>query len=250
MIFRQLFEPVSSTYTYLFGCPDTRRAILLDPVLETVERDLGILQELDLTLACTLETHVHADHLTSAKRLSSLTGSQIAYPAMDNLACADIDISEDKPLAVGTLILKPIFTPGHTNHHHCYLVSIGAADAIFTGDTLLIDGCGRTDFQNGDATSLYQSVTEKIFPLPGETLVYPAHDYQGRRVSSVEQERTRNLRLGGGKSLEAFVEIMNNLKLAYPKRIDLAVPANQLCGECPEDVKDTYKMLCEPSVQG
>jgi len=250
VIFRQLFEPISCTYTYLLGCSATRKAVLLDPVLETVDRDLDVLRDLDLSLAFTLETHIHADHLTSAKRLRSLTGSQVAYPEMDDLPCADIGVAEDRPLSVGDIILKPLFTPGHTNHHHSYLLERDGLLAVFTGDALLIDGCGRTDFQSGDATTLYESIHRKLFNLPDETTVYPAHDYQNRRISSVGQEKARNPRLGGGKSLEEFVGIMGNLKLAYPSKVDLAVPANSLCGECPEEAKRNFTALCDPSIQG
>jgi sulfur dioxygenase len=176
MIFRQLFEPESSTYTYLLGCPETRKAVLIDPVLESIERDLAALQELHLELAYTLETHVHADHVTSACYLRSLTGSKIAYPAMDGLPCADVGVAEDQPLTVGALTLQPLFTPGHTDAHHTYLVDQPGVLRAFTGDALLIDGCGRTDFQNGDAATLYQSVTQKIFTLPGDGQIFPAHD--------------------------------------------------------------------------
>jgi glyoxylase-like metal-dependent hydrolase (beta-lactamase superfamily II) len=234
----------------LFGCPETRRAILLDPVLETVGRDLEVLRKLQLTLAYTLETHLHADHLTSASRLRSLTGSKVAYPDMDHLPCADVGVAEDKPLAAGSVTLRPLFTPGHTNHHHSYLLDVGGFGAVFTGDALLIDGCGRTDFQNGNASTLHRSVNEKLFSLPEETIVYPAHDYQDRRISSIGQERSRNPRLGGGKTLEQFVEIMSNLNLDYPKKLDAAVPANRLCGECPEEIRKTFETLCEPSIQG
>ena len=250
MIFRQLFEPESCTYTYLFGCPATRQAVLLDPVLETAERDLAVLKELGLRLAYTLETHVHADHLTSAGRLKRLTGSKIAYPEMDHLACADVGVAEDKPLSVGSVTLKPLFTPGHTDHHHTYLVDMGAIGAIFTGDALLIDGCGRTDFQSGNAAMLYRSVTEKLFTLPDETLVYPAHDYSNRRVSSVAQERARNPRLGGDKTLAEFTKIMNGLNLAYPKKIDIAVPGNRVCGDYKEGVPEPMRQIHERSVQG
>jgi glyoxylase-like metal-dependent hydrolase (beta-lactamase superfamily II) len=235
MIFRQFFEPVSSTYTYLFGCPDRRLAVLLDPVMETLDRDLAALQELELELACTLETHIHADHVTSACRLRSLTGAKIAYPDMDGLPCAEIGVAEDRPLEVGSLAFRPLHTPGHTSSHHSYLVDRAGVLSVFTGDALLIDGCGRTDFQGGDAAILYRSIHEKIFTLPDETLVYPAHDYSGRHVSSVGQERERNPRLGGGKRLEEFVAIMQGLNLPYPKKMDVAVPANQRCGDCPEE---------------
>ena len=230
MIFRQLFEPESSTYTYLLACPESRQAVLVDPVLETVERDLSVVQELGLKLAYTLETHVHADHVTSAARLRSLTGSKIACPAMDGIACADVAVSEVQPLDVGSIHFQPLFTPGHTDAHHCYLIDTPALVRVLTGDALLIDGCGRTDFQGGDPEILYRSIHEKIFTLPDDALVYPAHDYQHRHVSTVGQERERNPRLGGGKTVDEFVQIMAGLNLPYPKKMDVAVPANQRCG--------------------
>jgi glyoxylase-like metal-dependent hydrolase (beta-lactamase superfamily II) len=250
MIFRQLYEPESSTYTYLLGCIDTRQAVLLDPVIETLERDLAALNELGLTLAYSLETHIHADHITSACRLRSLTGCKMAYPEMDGLPCADIGVSEINPLKVGSLIIQPRFTPGHTDAHHSYLVELPGSLRAFTGDALLIDGCGRTDFQNGDAETLYRSIHEKIFTLPGDTLVFPAHDYQQRHVSTVEQERERNPRLGGGRTLDEFVAIMANLDLPYPKKIDVAVPANRLCGACPEEPEEMIEHAPGKSVQG
>ncbi len=234
MLFRQLYEPESSTYTYLIGCEETGECVLIDPVLEAAERDLTVVQELDLRLAMTIETHIHADHVSSAARLRSLTGCKVAYPAMEGLACADIGIKEGEPVAVGSLSLRPLFTPGHTDTHHCYLLEQGGQARVFTGDALLIDGCGRTDFQNGSADILYGSIHSKIFALPDDTLVYPAHDYQHRHVSTVAQERERNPRLGGGKTLPEFVEIMASLDLPYPKKIDTAVPANLLCGESPD----------------
>lgn len=230
MIFRQLFEPESSTYTYLVACPTSRQAALVDPVLETAERDLALIRELGLTLAYTVETHVHADHVTSAAKLRSLTGSKIVCPAIDGAACADVEISEVAPLDVGSIRLQPLFTPGHTDAHHCYLVEVPEGIRVLTGDALLIDGCGRTDFQGGDPATLYRSIHDKIFTLPDDALVYPAHDYHQRRVSSVGQERERNPRLGGGKTVEEFVQIMAGLDLPYPKKIDIAVPANRRCG--------------------
>jgi glyoxylase-like metal-dependent hydrolase (beta-lactamase superfamily II) len=226
MIFRQLFEPESSTYSYLLGCPETSAAVLVDPVLETAERDLDAVRGLGLTLAWTVETHVHADHVTAAARLRALSGCKVAFPAGEEIAGADAYLSELAPLALGALQLTPLYTPGHTDNHHCYLVG----ERVFTGDALLIDGCGRTDFQGGSAGTLYRSVHDKLFSLPDDTLVYPAHDYQGRRVSNIGQERTRNSRLGGGRSADEFVAIMAALDLPYPKKIDLAVPANRRCG--------------------
>lgn len=231
MIFRQLFEPTSCTYTYLIGCEQTGQAALIDPVLETVERDLGLLHELKLTLSCTIETHIHADHVTGAGRLRALSGSRAGFPAASGVECADFTIREGSSIAVGQLQLRPLYTPGHTDDHHAYLLEACGSARLFTGDALLIEGCGRTDFQNGDPTTLYRSVHDKIFGLGDETLVYPAHDYNHRQVSSVGQEKARNPRLGGGKSIDEFVAIMGGLNLPRPKKIDLAVPANRECGE-------------------
>jgi glyoxylase-like metal-dependent hydrolase (beta-lactamase superfamily II) len=229
MIFRQLFEPQSSAYTYLIACEDSRDAALIDPVLETVERDLHLLEELGLTLRYTIETHIHADHVTGASRLRERTGCRCALPEKSSAAHVDLPVREGEPIRIGRLDLDPLYTPGHTDDHHAYHAA--SAGRVFTGDALLIDGCGRTDFQNGDAATLYRSVHSKIFSLPGETLVYPGHDYQQRHVSSVAQERERNPRLGGGKSLEEFVAIMGALDLPRPKKMDVAVPANRECGQ-------------------
>ena len=230
MIFRQLFDPQSSTYTYLLADSATRQAVLIDPVFEHVRRDAALVEELGLKLVWTLETHVHADHVTSAARLRSLTGSKVACPEMDGITCADVGVSEVQPLDVGSIRLQPLFTPGHTSSHHCYLTETPDAVRVLTGDALLIDGCGRTDFQEGDAELLYRSIHEKIFTLPDDALVYPAHDYHNRHVSTVGQERERNPRLGGGKTVEEFVRIMAELHLPYPYKIDVAVPANRRCG--------------------
>jgi sulfur dioxygenase len=192
MIFKQLFEPVSSTYTYLLGCEETGQAVLVDPVINAMDRDMQVLQELGLRLAYTLDTHIHADHITSALELKKRTGSRIAAPAIDRLPCVDFGVEEATPLAVGSLGIRGLHTPGHTDGHFSYVLG----DRVFTGDALLIDGCGRTDFQNGDSRVLFDSVTHKLFALPGETLVYPAHDYSGRHVSSIAQEKTRNPRPG------------------------------------------------------
>ena len=241
MLFRQLFEPISSTYTYLLGCPDTGQAILIDPVLPAWERDLEVIHTLGLTLAYTVDTHIHADHITSANKLKQMVGSKIAGPAYDKLPCTDMPLEEGKPLAVGSIQLDPLHTPGHTDNHFSYRLG----DRVFTGDALLIDGCGRTDFQNGDAAALYRSITDKLFTLPGETLVFPAHDYSGHHVSSIAQEKTRNPRLGGDKSLAEFVSIMQGLKLDYPKFIDYAVPGNKQCGVCPQAVPEKLQEYCD-----
>ena len=231
MIFRQLFEPTSSAFTYLIACQDTREAILIDPVLETVDRDLMLLSELELALKFTLETHIHADHVTGAAQLREVTGCKAAVPERSGADQVDIEVCEGEPIRVGGLSLEPLYTPGHTDDHHCYLLDSSDGGRVFTGDALMIDGCGRTDFQNGDSATLYRSVHDKIFTLPDDTLIYPGHDYQGRRVSSVGQEKARNPRLGGGKTLDEFVAIMASLNLPHPKMMHVAVPANRECGE-------------------
>lgn len=240
MIFRQLLEPQSSTYTYLLGCPETGQALLIDPVVNAIERDLGILQELGLRLAWTLDTHIHADHITSALQLKKRTGSRIAAPAPECVACADRAIEDGMPLQLGSISIRGLHTPGHTDGHFAFLLD----DRVFTGDALLIDGCGRTDFQNGDSQELYRSVTQKLFSLADETLVYPAHDYAGRHVSSIAQEKARNPRLGAGKTLEEFQQIMSSLNLPYPKFIDYAVPGNRQCGVCPTDLPQELQKYC------
>ncbi len=241
MIFRQLYEPISSTYTYLVGCEETGLAVLIDPVINSIERDLREIASLGLKLAYTLDTHIHADHITSAREMKQKVGSRIAVPAMERLPCADVGIEEGRPFQVGGLSFQPIHTPGHTDGHFAYRLN----DRLFTGDALLIEGCGRTDFQNGDADTLYRSVTEKLFTLPEDYLVYPAHDYQHRRVSTIGQEKDRNPRLGQGKSPEEFRAIMSGLDLAYPKFIDHAVPGNRQCGVCPQDLPEHLQQYCE-----
>ena len=241
MIFRQLFEPLSSTYTYLLGCEETGQALLIDPAMPEWQRDLMTVAGLGLKLACTVETHVHADHITAALHLKRESGCRIAYPAPSRVACADVSIEDGRALEIGSIRLEPIYTPGHTDDHFAYR----ADGRVFTGDALLIDGCGRTDFQNGDTAALYRSVQGKLFTLPGDTLVYPAHDYNHRHVSTIAQERERNPRLGGGKTLEEFAAIMGGLGLPYPKFIDHAVPGNRACGVCPDDLDENLRRYCE-----
>jgi sulfur dioxygenase len=240
MIFRQLFEPLSSTYTYLVGDPSTGQAVLIDPVIATMERDLAELHRLGLTLAYTIDTHIHADHITAALELKRAVGSKIAAPAYDRLACTDVGMEEGIPFQHDGIVLAPLHTPGHTDGHFAYLWH----ERVFTGDALLIEGCGRTDFQNGDPDALYKSVREKLFTLPDETIVYPGHDYKERFVSSIGQEKRRNPRLGGETTLEQFRAIMVGLKLPYPKFIDYAVPGNRQCGVCPDDVPANLAEYC------
>jgi len=250
MIFKQLFEVDSSTFTYLIADRDSGTAILIDPVRETVERDLQVLKDMNLKLTATLETHVHADHLTGARLLKAKTGCKIAYPAMVKSSCIDIGIKEGEAFKVGNIELKPLFTPGHTDHHHAYLIDTPIQKLLFTGDALLIEACGRTDFQSGSAEVLYNSIHNKIFSLPDETLVYPGHDYEGRFITSVAQEKSRNPRLGGGKSKKEFIKIMDGLDLPYPRKIDFAVPGNEQCGICPDNVLEEFKGSCAIRDQG
>lgn len=226
MIFRQLFEPDTFTYTYLIGCERTRRAVLIDPVAGEVEVYIRMLQELRLELLYTLETHVHADHVTGSGLLRERLGSKSVVHRDAGAMCADLLVTDGVRLQCGDIELEVRHTPGHTNGCVSYVL----ADRVFTGDALLIGGCGRTDFQQGNAGHLYDSVHAKLFSLPPDTLVYPGHDYQGNTASTIKQEMAKNPRLGGGKTREEFVEIMSKLKLAYPKYIDLALPANQACG--------------------
>lgn len=226
MIFRQFEEPESNTYTYLIGCPKTRECALIDPVASEVPFYLSVLADLDLTLMYVMDTHVHADHVTAASRLREATGCSSVLHESAGVACADILVGDGDRLSIGGLTVKVLHTPGHTDA----CISFLAGDRVFTGDALLIDGCGRTDFQAGDPGRLYDSIHGKIFSLPDETLVYPGHDYKGRRVSSVGEQKVRNERLGGDRTKAEFIEIMNNLDLPYPKQIDAALPANLACG--------------------
>ncbi|MGM0595363.1 MAG: MBL fold metallo-hydrolase [Pseudomonadota bacterium] len=250
MLFKQLFEPDSSTYTYLISCPDTGKTALIDPVLDTVERDLALLQQMGLKLDYSIDTHVHADHLTGAKRLRELGGSEIVYPAMVDAACVDIGVREGEPFKVGNIAVQPLFTPGHTDHHHAYLIDNGTQKMLFSGDALLIEACGRTDFQSGDAHQLYRSIHDKFFSLPDETLVYPCHDYEGRFITTIAQEKQRNPRLGNDKPEAEFVQIMQEMDLPYPRKIDFAVPGNEECGICPPNVPAEFRTPCQRHDQG
>lgn len=228
LIFRQLFDPQSSTYTYLLGDPDSREAVLIDPVLEQVRRDAALIRELGLTLRWTLETHVHADHVTGAWLLKMRCGSRIALGAATAALCADRLLRPGDRVEFGARWLGTRATPGHTAG--CMTYVLDDHGMAFTGDALLIRGTGRTDFQQGDARALYRSVHEQIFSLPDACLLYPAHDYRGLTVTSVAEERAYNPRLGGAITEADFIGYMRNLGLAHPKLIDIAVPANLGCG--------------------
>ncbi len=226
MIFRQMFEPVSSTYSYLLAIRRGGEALIIDPVLEKVDRYLQLMRDLDLKLVKAVDTHLHADHITGLGALRDRTHCITVMGEQSTVDVVSMRVADGDLLEIQGLALDVIYTPGHTDDSYSFLFG----DRVFTGDTLLIRGTGRTDFQNGDAATLYRSVHEKIFALPDDILVYPGHDYQQRRVSSVGQERARNPRLGGGKTLDEFVAIMGSLNLPRPKKIDVAVPANRECG--------------------
>jgi glyoxylase-like metal-dependent hydrolase (beta-lactamase superfamily II)/rhodanese-related sulfurtransferase len=227
MIFRQLFDPTSSTYTYLLG--DGGEALLIDPVYEQVPRDLALLQELGLKLIATLDTHVHADHVTGAWRLRQRSGSRIAVSAAAGASEADSALKHGDRIAFGTRSLSVRATPGHTSG--CLTYVLDDESMAFTGDSLLIRGCGRTDFQQGSPQQLFASVHEQILSLPGACLLYPAHDYRGITVTSVAEERRYNPRLGGDVDVGDFTGHMNNLHLPHPKLMAVAVPANLRCGK-------------------
>jgi sulfur dioxygenase len=225
----QLFDPASSTCTYLLFDTDSREALIIDPVDEQLERDLGVLREYGLTLVLAVETHAHADHVTSASLLVEHTGARTAAPEACGIRTATLQLRDGAELAFGRERLRALHTPGHTAGSMCFYWEHGSQRHVFTGDTLLINGCGRTDFQSGDAAALYRSITERLFTLPDDTVVWPGHDYQGRQHSSIGAEKRGNARLAG-KSLEEFTAIMQGLDLPKPRRLDEAVPANLQSG--------------------
>lgn len=249
MLLRQLFDQESSTYTYLIADTDTQEAILVDPVLEQVDRDLKLLQELGLTLCYCLETHIHADHVTGTGKLREKTGCLGVVPANPQVNCADRLVKDGEILQLGAILIEAIATPGHTDSHMAYRVG---GDRVFTGDALLIRGCGRTDLQGGDPGTLYDSVTQRLFTLPDATLVYPAHDYRGHTMSTIGEEKQWNPRFVEQDSPTCnqatatktlwpavrlrqrerpdFIQLMENLNLPDPQKIAEAIPANQRCG--------------------
>ena len=221
----QLFDPASSTYTYVLFDQASREAVIIDPVDEQIERDLATLREYGLRLLWTVETHAHADHITSAGKLAELAGARTAAPAGCGIGTAAVQLQNGDTLSFGSQTLKALHTPGHTAGSMSYVWG----DHVFTGDTLLINGCGRTDFQSGSAHDLYRSLTQVLFALPDHTTVWPGHDYQGRTHSTIAQEKATNARVAG-KSEAEFVAIMDALQLPKPRRIDEAVPANLTSG--------------------
>lgn len=225
MIFRQLFDQESSTYTYLLGDESSKEALLIDPVDSGFQHYLTLLEQYGLVLKYSLETHVHADHITASGLLRQETNTLTGIGSRCNALPADLQLQHGDQLSLGHHIIHVLATPGHTTGSVSYLVD----GRVFTGDSLLINGCGRTDFQGGDAGTLYDSITQKLFTLQDETLVYPGHDYQGYRVSAIGQEKAINPRLAG-KSREEFIAIMHALDLPKPEMIDIAVPANRRLG--------------------
>lgn len=219
---RQLFDRDSWTYSYLLIDRATQQAIIIDPVREQLDRDLSLIKELGLELLYILETHIHADHITSAGLLRQKSGAKIGYSAAAQVHAIDIAINDGDILRLGDHSLRAITTPGHTDGCISYYID----GLLFSGDALLIRGCGRTDFQQGNPVTLYHSITQKLFVLPAETIVYPGHDYRGFTSSTIAEEQRWNSRLGQQRTLAQFVEIMQNLKLDLPKRINEAVPAN------------------------
>jgi sulfur dioxygenase len=225
MIFRQLFDHESSTYTYLLGKRQGGEALLIDPVLERTTQYVRLIEELDLKLVLAVDTHIHADHVTALGALREQTGCASAMGAMTRTECVSLHFSEGDKLRVDGLELEVLYTPGHTDDSYSFLLP----DRVFTGDTLLIRGTGRTDFQNGDAAAQYDSLFGKLLKLRGETLVYPAHDYNGRTVSTIAEERQYNPRLQISDK-QAYIDLMNGLVLDNPRLMDVAVPANRSCG--------------------
>ncbi|RLQ23378.1 MBL fold metallo-hydrolase [Seongchinamella sediminis] len=232
MIFRQLYDNSSSTYTYLLGCPDTREAVIIDTVFEQHGRDAALVRELGLTLRYTLDTHVHADHITGAWLMRENLGAQTVIASGAGVTETDVAVGHGDVLAFGNQSLSVRATPGHTDG--CLTYVSRDQDMAFTGDCLLIRGAGRTDFQAGDAHRMWRSIREQIFSLPEDCLLYPGHDYSGRTVSTVAEEKAFNPRIGGDAREEDFVGYMENMGLPHPRLIDIAVPANMRGGK-PED---------------
>lgn len=225
MIFRQLFDRETYTYTYILGCEETRETVIIDPVRFNVQQYLKLLKELDLKLIYAMDTHVHADHVTAAGILRKETGCDIVIGGESKANCATKKVFDNDIIRFGKCEIKAIYTPGHTDDSYSFLMN----DRVFTGDTLLIRGSGRTDFQNGDSFAAYNSITKKLLALPDETIIYPGHDYNGLTSSTIAEEKKHNPRLQV-KSAEEYKKLMDGLKLAPPNYMNIAVPANLNCG--------------------
>ena len=221
MIFNQLFDNKSSTYTYIISSGKGREALIIDPVIEHTDEYVRVLESLDLKLVKVIDTHIHADHISGLNELNKRTNCARVMGEKSKSEVVDIKLKDDENLSIENIKLKAIYTPGHTDCSYCYLMN----DKVFTGDTLLINGTGRTDFQNGSAETQYDSLFNKLLKLPEKTIVYPAHDYNGKKFSTIGDEKNKNPRLQVD-NVDQYIEIMNNLKLANPKMMDIAVPAN------------------------
>ncbi|MGB5695154.1 MAG: MBL fold metallo-hydrolase [Polyangiales bacterium] len=232
MLLRQLFDHETWTYTYLLADEESGEAVLIDPVIDQLERDIKLLQELDLKLVYTLDTHAHADHITGSGLLRKRLGSKAVVGAHAGAEGADEMVDDGSRLRFGSLTLEVRATPGHTDGCVTYVTS--DHKHAFTGDALFIRGTGRTDFQQGSAQRLYRSIHDKIFTLPDDTIIWPGHDYRGMTFSTVGEEKRHNPRVGDGKTEAQFVELMDHLDLPAPKKLDIAVPANLHCGIVPE----------------
>lgn len=231
MIFKQLFESQTSTYTYLISCQEKQEAILIDPVIETLQRDLQILDSLNLKLTHAIDTHIHADHVTSASALREISKCKVVGPAGDQLNCRDINLKDKDFITIGNNIrLDAIYTPGHTDTHFSYVLKKDYDNFLFSGDALLIDACGRTDFQSGSPKELYNTIKNIFYTMPDKTKIYPGHDYNKNNFSTIKEQKNNNCLINDSVSLEKFIETMNNLKLDKPKKIDIAVPKNNDCG--------------------
>ena len=221
MIFRQFFDSISSTFTYLISSGKGREALIIDPVIENTLKYLKVLKDLDLKLVKVIDTHIHADHISGLNELNKQTNCTRIMGDQSASEVIDIRVKDNEKIKIENIELTSIYTPGHTDCSYSFFMK----DRVFTGDTLLINGTGRTDFQNGSSYDAYDSIFKKILKLPEKTLVYPAHDYNGKTYSTIENEKNNNPRLQV-KSAEEYVEIMKKLKLSNPKMMDVAVPAN------------------------
>jgi sulfur dioxygenase len=221
MIFKQLFDQKSSTYTYLIASAEGREALIIDPVLENVNQYIELLKQLDLRLVKVIDTHIHADHVTGASKLKDITKCSTIMGDHTPAESVEIKVKDDEYINLDNLKIRAMYTPGHTSDSYCFLMD----NQLFSGDTLLINGTGRTDFQNGSATAAYNSIFNKLLKLPEDTLLYPAHDYKGEKVSTIGKEKKQNPRLQVN-SVDEYVEIMNNLNLKKPKEIDFNVAKN------------------------
>ncbi len=221
MIFKQLFDQKSSTYTYLIASAKGREALIIDPVIENVDQYIQLLKKLELRLVKVIDTHIHADHVTGASKLKNITKCSTIMGDHTPAESVEIKVKDDEYIGLDNLKIRAMYTPGHTSDSYCFLMN----NQLFSGDTLLINGTGRTDFQNGSATDAYNSIFNKLLKLPEDTLLYPAHDYKGEKVSTIGKEKKQNPRLQVN-SMDEYVEIMNNLNLKKPKEIDFNVAKN------------------------